>query len=107
MMLCGPTLVSNVEQWSDTVNCLSVQLHCCAVYNYSDWLHTEWHAAHPTESYPPSCCVNNSCNYTYVEYDSAGDIDPHLYLKVCNAMCYRCQSINQLYFLTAATRTIE
>merc|ERR1712038_1707437 len=40
------------------------ELKCCGVNGSSDWLKTPWHASHPDESYPSSCCDGGNCTST-------------------------------------------
>ncbi|XP_076343995.1 tetraspanin-7-like isoform X2 [Tachypleus tridentatus] len=42
---------------------LQSTLHCCGVFNYTDWFHTAW--SEKAEAVPPSCCKTlKNCNNT-------------------------------------------
>jgi len=46
---------------TDEINFMQENLQCCGMDNYTDWLNTDWHSKHPTESYPTSCCPEQNC----------------------------------------------
>lgn len=48
---------SDICACTDLISCLSFQLHCCGVYNYTSWFSSVYF---PVSGIPASCCVSFS-----------------------------------------------
>jgi hypothetical protein len=59
-------LFKAVLKWSSVnhhhLSCL--QLHCCGIHTYSDWMNTRWFNEFQNNSVPVSCCKPNVSNCT-------------------------------------------
>uniref|UniRef100_A0AAR2J373 Tetraspanin n=1 Tax=Pygocentrus nattereri TaxID=42514 RepID=A0AAR2J373_PYGNA len=88
---------TNVRQQGLTLFSRSLQLHCCGIHNYSDWMHTPWFTESRNHSVPVSCCKStiSNCSGTLAR---PGD----LYPEGCEALMVKTLKDIMLYVILAA-----